>query len=493
EYGNKMALRFYPALESDLSPFPTSFLNDAKVYPYYFQLVKLVDPATGKVEPISNGFGSQFSRFTSKSDAKDPTTGLAIDFERVLTEQYIDQSNTGAGLGRVISYDVNIETLQEMFYDAEKAVIDPYRDSLINTTENNYHAINMLGFTSSNASPYNAVKLVDVAGSIRMTRNTNIFLKGGSDGTITETLLDDLVGQDLAKYNDVTSEYMDLVANPESIIYDSGFGMNTKKLMPKFIARRKDTFAVSASFAYNNSAYLLADQYSAGLALKTMYEMYPESDTFGTPVMRGLVLTGSGKQISGTYKKRLPTTYELLNMASRYMGAKNGAWKNGLRFDRAPLNIFSQLKDIDVTWVPSQTRKSMWSAGLNFALNYKVKSPFFPALQTVYENDTSVLNSFFTCVAISYLNKVEHAAWRQFSGSVSLTPAQLEEEVNKFVAAAVKDKFDGMFVIVPDCKVTEYDALRGYSWNLAVKIYANNMMTVMTTSVKAYRMSALNA
>ena len=409
-----------------------------------------------------------------------------------MTEQYIEtETGIGSGIGVVRSYNDNIEYLLKMFYDAEKNISDPARDSAINNLEENYHAFNMVGFTSSNGSPYNAVRLVDVAGSVRMTRNTNIFLKGSNDGTMSEALMDEMVALDMLNYEDATHEYNDLVAHPESIIYDSGFAMSTKKALTKFISRRKDTSVVASTFAHNNSAYLLADQYSAGIALKTAFELYPESDTFGTPVMRGTVFAGSGLLVSGTYKKRVPLTYELCYMASRFMGAKNGSWKNGFAFDRAPRSVITQLKDIDVTWVPSQTRQAMWAVGLNFALNFKVKSQFFPAVQTVYENDTSVLNSFFVTTAISYLNKIEHAAWRQFSGSVSLTNAQLEEEVNKFVAEAVKDKFDGMFVIIPDCKVTEFDALKGFSWTLTVKIGANNMKTVMTTSVQAYRMADL--
>ncbi len=492
EAGNKLAVRMYAALQTDNYPFPTSFLSDAKVYPYYFQLVKLIDSATGKTEPVVNGFGSQFSRFSTKSDAQDPTTGLAIGFEEVVSEQYIESSTmAGSGLGQVISYDSNIEELLAMFYDAEVDTVDPARDSAINSAETNLHALNMVSFTSSNGSPYNAIKLVDVAGSVRLTRNTNLFLQGGDDGTISEALLDTLVQQDMLKYNDATSDYNDIVAHPESIIYDSGFAMDTKKALAKFISRRKDTFVVPATYAHNNSAYLLADQYSAGVALKSVYELYPESDTFGTSVMRAVIMTGSGKMIAGKYKKRVPLTYELLNMASKYMGAKNGAWKNGFAFDKAPRNVLSLLKDIDVTWVPSQTRQAMWSVGLNFALNFKIKQQFFPALQTVYDNDTSVLNSFFCAVAISYLNKVGHAAWRQYTGAVSLTAAQLEEAVNGFVADAVKDKFDGMFIIIPDCKVTEFDATRGYSFTLTTKIGAEVSRTVMTNSVQAYRRADL--
>ena len=372
-------------------------------------------------------------------------------------------------------------------------ISDPYRDSVINNSADNRHAFNFVSFASSNNSPYQAVKQVTVSNSVRLTKYTNLFLRGSYDGVITNQLLDELVADDMNQYDSPTSDYNDLVLHPESIIYDSGFALATKKTLPKFISRRKDTFVVLSTFSHANQADLLADQFSVGVALKTMMELYPESDTFGTPVMRGMIMGSSGHIINSPYKKRVPLSYELAYKASRYMGSSTGAWKSGFAFDRAPLSIITQLKDIDSTWVPSVTRNAMWAVGLNFPLNYKVKTQFFPALQTVYENDTSVLNSFFTAVAVSYLNKIAHSAWREFTGSISLTNAQLEQNVNNYVNSLIKDKFDGKFVIVPAAKVTEADALRGFSWTLPIKISANNMKSVMVTHVESYRMDNSNA
>jgi hypothetical protein len=494
EAGNKLAIRMYPAMETDIVPFPSNILNDGKMYPMYFQMVKLMDTITGKTNNILNLFGSQYSKFIPKLKGTDPASGAVISLEKVIKDQYIDLPTAQAtGLGTAYVYDENLASVLTMLYNAEKNISDSHRDSVINNTELNIYAYNMLSFTSSNASPYQTAKLVDLTGSVRLTRNTNLFLSGSTDGTITEGLLDTLVAADMDNYNNSLHEYNDLVIHPESMVYDSGFTLATKKALMKFISRRKDTFVSLSTYAHDAPSITLADQYSVGVALKTMIELYPESATFGTPVMRGIICAGSGELINSLYTKRVPTTYEVAYKSARYMGAKNGAWKNGFIFDRAPLSVVTNLKNIDVTWVPTSTRNILWSVGLNFVLNYKVRTQFFPALQTVYENDTSVLNSYFTAVAISYLNKVAHATWREFSGSISLTNAQLEEQVNLFVAKLVKDKFDGKFVIVPNATVTELDNLRGYSWTLPIKIYANNMKTVMTTYVQAYRMTDLDA
>jgi len=493
EAGNKLAIKLYPAYQTDLIPFPNNVLSEGKQYPYYFQMVRLVDQTSGLINDVLNSFGSKYSKVSLMNNGRDPATGAIIDIDKVVYDQYINLPiNLESGLGTAYVYQQNLDTVLTDLYNAEKVISDTYRDIEINTVENNIYAYNILTFTSSNHSPYQSAKLQDLTNGVRLTKNTNIYLQSGFDGTMSENLLDSLVLADLENYNNSLHEYNDLVLHPESIMYDSGFTLNTKKALMKFISRRKDTFVVLSTYAHDAPSITLSDQYSVGIALKTVIDLYPESATFGTPVMRGIINAGSGYLINSLYNKRVPTSYEVASKSAKYMGAKNGAWKNGFAFDRAPLSVLTEIKDIDVTWVPTSTRNTLWSTGLNFVLNYKVRTQFFPALQTVYENDTSVLNSYFTAVAISFLNKVAHAAWREFSGSISLTNAQLEEQVNNFVSALVKDKFDNKFVIVPNTTVTELDNLRGYSWTLPIKIYANNMKTVMTTYVEAYRMTDLN-
>ena len=225
--------------------------------------------------------------------------------------------------------------------------------------------------------------------------------------------------------------------------------------------------------------------------------MFPESATFGTGVMRGTLCAGSGELIDNTlYTKRVPLTYDLADKASKFMGAKNGKWKSGYIFDSSSdgdASVVKTLKNIDVTWVPVPTRGLMWSAGLNFVLNYSTDRQYWPAVQTVYDDDTSVLNSFFVIVAISYLNKISHAGHRKFSGNIKYTPNQLVQKVNEFTAESVKDAFDNLYTIVPNAQITAYDAQKGYRWTNVIKIGANNMSTVMTTYIEAYRLSDLQS
>jgi hypothetical protein len=147
--------------------------------------------------------------------------------------------------------------------------------------------------------------------------------------------------------------------------------------------------------------------------------------------------------------------------------------------------------DINVTFTPATVRNKDWDAGLNWVQSFGRRSYFFPALKTVYDNDTSVLNSFFTAMAIVELQKVGERAWRQFTGSANLTNAQLIERVKRFIVENTIGRFDERFVIEPDVYFTEADIARGYSWTTKIKIYAPSMKTVSVLSIEARRISDL--
>ena len=132
-------------------------------------------------------------------------------------------------------------------------------------------------------------------------------------------------------------------------------------------------------------------------------------------------------------------------------------------------------------------RNRNWDVGLNWVTRYDRTSYVFPAIKTVYGDDTSVLTSYLTACAIIQLNKIAHKAHRTFSGISGLTPAQFTKRVNDFVSEQVRGKFDDRFVIRPRAYFTSLDEVRNYSWTLPIDIWAAGMKTVMTTYVVARR------
>ena len=121
EFGNKLAVRLYPAIQSNLVPFPINILSDGKLYPFYFSLFKLIDTLTGKTSALLNSFGAQYIKFIAKNKGIDPGSGTVIDINKVLTDQYIYlPAHLQTGLGYVHVYYNNLQQLLTDFYNSEK-------------------------------------------------------------------------------------------------------------------------------------------------------------------------------------------------------------------------------------------------------------------------------------------------------------------------------------------------------------------------------------
>lgn len=493
EYGNSAGIRLWAPNIKTVSAMPTKMMNAHHAYPYFISVIRKPD-ALSSPKIVQTIFAEQRTMVTFKQDVIDPLT----DKQLYIGDTFINSYQNTADLrypslygdfSNLVVYNDNIELLLGLFHAAEVPHINQFSDFTSNADQK--HLFNMITGVSSFGVPYHSFVFVDSVNTVRFSEYQNVYAAGGSDGTMTDETHARLVKNDVMRYLDPNDELQELAYHVESIIYDSGFPLDTKYALCSFIAQRKDTFVALSTHDVNDRILTASEEHSLAIALRTRLQMYPESDYFGTPVMRGMIIGRSGKLRNSQFTKHLPLTAEVAIKSAKYMGAGHGRWKNGFHFDGAPGSIVDYMYDINITWVPASVRNRNWDVGLNWVQRFDRRAFFFPALKTVYDNDTSVLNSYFTAMAICQLNKVAHAAWREFSGVAYLTNAQLEKRVNDFVSARVKDRFDSRYVIVPDAQHTDMDVLRGFSWTLPIKIYAPNMKTVMTTYVQAYRIEDL--
>lgn len=143
-------------------------------------------------------------------------------------------------------------------------------------------------------------------------------------------------------------------------------------------------------------------------------------------------------------------------------------------------------------FIPADIKPTMWTAGLVWAQPYDLKQYQFPAIQTVYTADTSVLNNYFATAALCYLSTVGDKAHHRFTGSTGLTNGQFIDAVQNYIAKKVANKHAGMFKVVPVVTITEGDKALGYSWHVTIKLYGNNSKTVMVYNSAVYRMSDLD-
>ena len=490
--GNNSGLRIWAPTVTALSNVNTPVITNQLAYPFRLAVIRRLN-AQSTPRIIESQFSEQSVEFTLKDSVIDPVTDKELNISKFLS-QYMNTDPTFpviyGDFGSLAIYKNNIETLTNLFYAAER--LSPYSSNDFTGAVGENYLFNMIGGTSSNNAPYNTFMFTTGGtGTVRLTEFSNLFASGGSDGTMTDAAFALSVAARVVDYADANNKVQDTAVNVESIMYDSGFPLATKYALASFIAVRKDTFLALTTHDVNQPDLTASEEYSVAVALRTRLQLFPESNYFGTPCARAMIVGRSGTLKNSRYSKRVPVLLEVAIKSAKYMGAGNGRWKTGESFDGEPGSVLDYVTDINVTFTSATVRNKDWAVGLNWVQSFDRRSNFFPAFKTIYPDDTSVLNSYFCAMAICQINKVTQSVWRTYSGKDTLTDAQLVTRVNDTVSNRLKDRFDNRFVIIPDAFISDSDKQRGFSWTVPVKIYAPNMKTVMTTSVQAFRIGDL--
>lgn len=488
-YGNDTGIRLWAPTLKSVSAMPTKLMTGEKAYPYFISVIERATPVDVP-KPMATIFNEQKTMVTFKPMSVDPLTDKEMYIEETFVDSYSNTTDaryplvTGA-FDKIKVYQENIDLLLTQFQAKEVPFLEV--DSDMTASEEDKHLFNFVSGVNSNNEPYKSFVFVDSPDSIRLSEYTNVYAGGGSDGTMTNEELDKLVGREMDRYLDENDEVQQIARHVESHFYDSGFGKETKLKLANFIAHRHDTFLVLSTHESGERDLDASEEHSLAIALRTRLQMMPESEYFGTEVVRAAIVGRTYKLRNSQWKERTALTYEWLRKSARYMGAGNGRWTNGQDFSGAPGSIVEFGEDINISWVPAGVRNRNWDVGLNWVDAYDLHRYHIPAFKTIYSNDTSILTSYTNACAFGTINKILHAAHREFSGVDNLTNAQLVQRVNDFINDRVSGIFDNRFIIEPQALITDMDYLRGFSWTLPVLVRGNNMKTVMTAYAVAGR------
>lgn len=495
--GNNNGVRIWAPTTSGTSPFDDRLITESNVFPFRVQFVYRADPlSTPTVTETETG--EQFVEIAFKQGAIDRNTESQLYMGDVLIQSYQDLDDPVnppqyGPFGQLAVYDSQIAAVLAIVYPLEFAVSNPDGD-FTGVAATDLYRFNLIAGTSSSGIPYESFLLQTSGGNaVRLSETSTVYAQQGSDGTMTDAAFAASVATQMAAWADEDSNLMDSARYPVSIIWDSGFPLATKYALCNFIAVRKDTAVVLATHDVNGVSLTAAQENSLAIALRTRLQLFPESEYYGTPVCRGMIVGRSGRMLNTQYTKRLPLTHELAIKAAIYMGASNGVWKAGSSFSSIPNSEVQFFTDVNVTYTSPKVRNKDWDAGLVWVQSYQRRSLFFPALKTVYTNDTSILNSFFNMMICVELEKVGERSWRQFTGTDNLQNEQIIERVNKFILDGTKGRFDDRVTVKPTTFFTLADVARGYSWTTNIDVFGPNLMTVMTLSVTARRDSDLVA
>jgi len=517
-YYNNLGIGVQSMLNADLN---SATVTANKALTYRFGIYTRT--AAGTPQPLASLYGAPSVVCSFKAGAKDAATGVKIDAQTVFDTNWYNETNPLISVRYyefegMHLYQTNIDLVLGMVLVNEKAHVSStpatWHDGLQSSTlswfdfttsdqtaiDAERHLIDLFSGSSSKGVPYFTLvqdtttpTLTGTQRAVSLTKDTPIFMTGGSDGTLDKSTFEALVVTELAKYLDPNSEVIDNATNLETHLYDSGFSLPTKKELLNFIALRKDTVVAIGTheFVAGGKVDPLSTTRATSVLIKTQAKLFPESDFYGTPVARAVVMGGGYKLNSSLSGEFFPMTFELAIKSARMMGAGNYKWNAVYNFDHGQNAILKYGSDYQPAFIPAGIKPLLWNSGLVWAQPRDRRTYFIPAVQTVYDDDTSPLNNWLTICALATLNRIASDSWREFTGTATMSDAEFKSAVLSYLEDRINGIFDGLLVVSPDVIITADDALRGYSWHVMFKLFAANMKTKMISYTDVYRLNDL--
>lgn len=412
-------------------------------------------------------------------------------------------------LREIYIYNDNVDEVNGILFDSEAAALVASIDSWVPidyTDETLKGLMNILTGVDFNGVPYESIRRGTVNEPDVFVFDTSgmsvAYASGGNDGDISLQNFDLLARNFFDQYENHTAwRFMDDAKWQQSCVYDSGFSFETKNSIASLLGLRKDMAVVLSThascrfltvgpttvFEKITNQLSVAEESSMTIALRTMMEAYPESETFGTSCFRGMVVQQSGHLINSEYHDFLPLTIDIMYRNGLFMGSGDGRWKGNQAPDSPEGKVVAILTDLNETWRPFEVYQKDWANGAIYASSYDLNRYYTPAQQTVYPFDVSVLNSAITMWGCVELEKIAQKSFRYNCGNSDLTADQMAERSDEYIQGQIDGKFAGRFRISAKTYYTLADANRNYSWSTDINIGAKGMYTVGSYTINAYR------
>lgn len=459
---------------------------DTGSFLYRFYAIKRVDEFSTSTT-VNTRQGEQYVDFSFKRGAVSPSTARKYFVDAVLNEAYEtsnpDEFDGYGPFDKIHVYHANVSAVLKELHTSENEVM-PIEDEYL---------MNFITGVDVSGAPYYTITVDDVVnGGLQFTENSSHYLLGGEDGTMGNEALDSLTVSELESFTDGPIPYMDMAALPFSCFYDSGFGMEVKRALPAFYAR-PDMYFVAATQIAGRRLNTPTEDSSVAASLRALYRAVPESTHFGTGACRGVVMAHGGELIGSEFEGVLPFTIAFARKSAEYMGAATGFMDPNRRFSSAPGNVVSDYRKHNVKFRAESARSTDWKNGLVFAQSFGMRSIFWPAVQTIYDDKTSILSSFFNMAICCNLTRVGERAWRWFVGDDQRTREEFLRDVRQYVTDETAGRFDDRGQVEPRAFYTEIDELLGYSWNLEITWNGRNQPRVETLTIITKRLTAESA
>lgn len=488
--GSNIGLRLISPTTLSSTPADAELSEEQGAYPYRLALIERVNKnSTGQV--LMNLNGEPFVEFTLKTGVVDPKTNINYSYDkRILKAFENNDPEVFSGYGPLKSfhvYDAEVKAVAELLYSTEQDY------GLIDGEVTPEHTINIFGATNINGVPYYSVKLEGpAAGGVLFGENSTHWLLGGADGTVTPAAYDQMVADELNVFGEGEIPYADRASYPMSAFIDSGFTLSTKRLMGNIMAVRPDVWVLASTQDVLEPLNTPEEDSSIGATLRNALALIPESEFYNTGACRAVVMKHAGTYLDSEYNGILPFTIDFAVKVATYMGSER--MRTGFAPDNSFYRVVTRFVEHNAKFRHVKPRNTDWQAGISSAEPFDHRGQvFFPGIQTVYHDNTSVLNSFFPMAICCHLNRIGELAWRMFTGDSRMTAGEYAVNVDRFIEGQIKDKYDGRADITPRSYYTPADTQRGYSWHTDIEGLFDGMKTVEVLTVAAGRRTGTEA
>jgi len=515
EYYNNIGIKLYPLIKDEAD---MDMMNDARNMAYF---ISLIDKSTGKEKIIKTIDASDGYKVSFDTNSSHPVTNQTVVLEDIFPKKFENTTNpkvefSSPIIGEVTYYRDAIEELSKVTLVAEAnefdGTIQPYsdfknfeKDPAIEEANNYPYFLNLIDGRYTSGAPMEMTRRSDnltfsddlsakCGKKINLTKDTTLYLEGGLDGMNFKNHYDSYVVEHekdltsrIANYSDPDAPQTHLALSTVSEFVDTGYSMATKFELGKFNAYRTDVRLIIGTYEVNkfNKDIDINEHISRGILLKSMLALSIESEEFNTANFRTVVVIGSGLEKAGLYRYRLPTSYDFgLKNVKMFKG---DTWNMSYEFSCDEGNIIDSLIDVTPRYMPRGLKTKAWEAGIIWIDAADKLNVRYPQLQNIYPDDTSVLNSWYSSVAVCYIEKMLDESHRERQGDAISTPTQQVDKMNEKISLKLKDKFGNVIIPVVDVFKTPRDMTAGYAVTAKVKMFAPNMFTVLSSSILALR------
>lgn len=488
--GNNYGLRLWaPTTRNRNNALDLELMEDIDAYPYLLSIVKRKD-AMSTPTPIHTIYDNVSVPFSLKQNSIARNLGdMVLDMDEIIGNNWAEDNEnyfTRSEVENFVVYHSHLETIHSLVHETESMF------DTIDFSEESKYRTNILGATNPDGVPYYTLAISGpLNGDAALTESATHYFSGGNDGDMSHEAMDKAMRTfgETFRVNGIPLDRF--AAYPFNGVWDTGFSIETKRAMGNLLSL-PHTFVSFTTQDISRAPNTIEVDDSIGLSIFRDIQQYPDSQKFKTPPFRGNIISSVGEFVGSKRKMLVPSNLDRFEKWCLYGRLATGALDPNQAFDEDERKIITAVRKITNLDRDFPSKRRTWENGINYPEIWDDNRAFWSGYKSFYPDQTSVLCSEIIGLIIANIHRVCFEVWRSLTANAKLSPDQLVERSNRMIRQKTAMITDGRCTIVPKSRITDGDALRGYSWTCPIDLYAEGMPTVMDAFVVAYRAEDLN-